>query len=267
MSAGVDAKARQALSKVRCIDLDTYSMFYLLLVNVFWVFLDFGDLSKDLLQSLVILLYLPGLVCITIHFYIITTSLGTGARRIKNKSLSQSVQYFLIGGFIAIVATVLVTALLITIKQFSYLREFLSPVSMVSLVVYAATFRRGLVLLWIWVTEYARTHPGEAGAFVLFGNHPRSKLIKPAFQAVFGEGAIRERAAEKLAFLATYQIPREKTEFDEGVQAEALEIAPERVPLGTRDVTNGKCPNCGAPVPSPTARYCTGCGETFKGSW
>ncbi len=277
MSAGLGPKARKALSKFGTIEWGLYALVYSFLLNFCWGFFDLAGISGALFRTLVILLNLPALVLITGHIYRISRSLGIGAMITNDKTLRGSALYLLGGGVLGLASVVLLTVVFLYLdwEHYGGLLEYAPYIYFGIIPAYVLMSKKAIALVWLWVVEYTHQHPKEAGAFDLVKEHPKSKLIKLTFNAVFGEGKKRTQAATQLAFLATYVVSPEGDEADEetmdlankvapetvGAEKQlklmAIEANPEKFPLRARNIKDGKCPNCGAPVPSQTTRYCT----------
>ncbi len=280
MSGDLDAKARKALSKVGGINLGIYGILFSLFAPVcLWIFNLFG-IPRATYQPFVIVLNLPGLLLIILHIFLISRSLGVAALRAKNTSLRESARNLLGGAILALATVVLLTVIYfyLDLDRYGAFLQIGPSISVGVLSLYLFLQNKMVAHLWLWVIEYTHRHPKEAGAFDLVKKHPKSRLIEPTFKAVFGEGETRSKAGAKLAFMATYGIrPRdeekeEDEDDEENVEEEqvkliAEEIAPGKVPLRARNITDGKCPNCSAPVPSPAPRYCSRCGESFGETW
>ncbi len=269
MSAGFDANVRKSLAKFGGIYLAFYALFYSIFFSIFLVIINYVAIPIPL-PMLLFLLLLPNVLLIVMHLFFIYMSIGKAGSVNKDVAISKCTRYFLGGALVAIAPTLAYFLVYLLVPRGLYEEILVETI----LYVYSALIstewvihRKAVGLLWLWISRYVEDHPADAGKLDVIALHPKGRLMELTFKAVFSEGEIRARAGAKLAYYATYHENEEEDERDIQTKNLAIEVAPTSLPFHSRDITDGKCPNCGAPVSSATARYCTKCGETFRGTW
>ncbi len=277
MGVGSDTELRKTLAKFGGINLGYYAILFTWIFNSIFGFIDLVP-AGDFVPLIVFIINLPGLVLISIQFYILIRSLGKVARMTKDIALKECVRYFLWGlTLIAVILGIIISLpFLLDWSIYGGILYYTGELLLGIMPFYILADRKARALMWVWISAYEANPSGE-NVLELIRTHPKGRWVSLAFKAVFGEGETRARAAGKLARLVTDQGEPEEDEDDIETKLLANEIdptkhivfekAPQKTPVRPRDIRDGKCPNCGAPVTSPNARYCTGCGETFGESW
>ncbi len=272
-----ETELRAALAKFGGIKLGFYALLPIGILNTILSFVDLTP-AGQFVPLVVFLINLPGLMLIFVHIFILLRSLGKATHLTKNVVLIGSLKYFLWGStLLAVIPAMMISFACffdwhIAAGIFFYDGELCLGI----FTLYFIINRKACALLWIWISTYDADESGE-NVLNLIRTHPQGRWVDLAFKAVFAQGATRARATAKLVHLVTYKGEPEEDEDDIETKRLAQQIdpskhilfetSPQKIPVRPRDIRDGNCPNCGAPVSSPTARYCTGCGETFGENW